>query len=132
MRYNHRTIFEHIGSVKNSEGVLRIDIKTRQCVITRSDVPRLLEHWPVSIYDIAEVINTCGQPDPIGQAWISRSGKAVMFRINGLSYVTPFSQVKGIITGERKYAHLAIMTERPESATPAQAAAQCATPGASA
>ena len=127
MRYNHRTIFEHIGSVKNSEGVLRIDIKTRQCVIARSDVFRLLEHWPVSIYDIADVINTCGQPDPIGQAWISRSGKAVMFRINGLSYVTPFSQVKGIITGERRYAHLAIMTERPEPASPAQAAAQCAT-----
>ena len=132
MRYNHRTIFEHIGSVKNSEGVLRIDIKTRQCVIARSDVFRLLEHWPVSIYDIADVINTCGQPDPIGQAWISRSGKAVMFRINGLPYVAPFSQVNAIITGERKYAHLAIMTERPEPASPAQAAAQCAISEASA
>ncbi len=132
MHHKTTTIFEHIGSVKNSEGVLRIDIKTRQCVIARSDVSRLLEHWPVSIYDIADVINTCGQPDPIGQAWISRSGKAVMFRINGLSYVTPLLQVKGIITGERRYAHLAIMTERPETASPAQAAAQCATPEASA
>jgi hypothetical protein len=132
MHHKTTTIFEHIGSVKNSEGVLRIDIKTRQCVIARSDVSRLLEHWPVSIYDIADVINTCGQPDPIGQAWISRSGKAVMFRINGLSYVTPLLQVKGIITGERRYAHLAIMTERPEPASPAQAAAQCAISEASA
>ena len=129
---HHNTkIFEHIGSVKNAEGVLRIDIKTRQCVITKGDVQRLIERWPVSIYDIAEVINTCGQPEAIGQAWISRSGKAVMFRINGFSYVSPLSQVKGILSGEMKYAHLAMMVEQPGQECPAGAAASAVTAGVS-
>ena len=131
MRYNNPT-FEHIGSVKNTEGVLRIDIKTRQCVIAKGDVQRLIERWPVSIYDIAEVINTCGQPEAIGQAWISRSGKAVMFRINGFSYVSPLFQVKGILSGEKKYAHLAMMVEQPEPGCPAGAAASAGVAGVSA
>ncbi|HRU80514.1 MAG TPA: hypothetical protein P5515_08430 [Methanolinea sp.] len=130
--HHNITTFEHIGSVKNAEGVLRIDIKTRQCVIAKGDVQRLIERWPVSIYDIAEVINTCGQPEAIGQAWISRSGKAVMFRINGFSYVSPLSQVKGILSGEKKYAHLAMMVEQPEPGCPAGAAASPGVAGVSA
>jgi len=130
--HHNITTFEHIGSVKNAEGVLRIDIKTRQCVIAKGDVHRLIERWPVSIYDIAEVISTCGQPEAIGQAWISRSGKAVMFRINGFEYVTPFSQVKGILSGEKKYAHLAMMVEQPEQGSSAGAAAPAMSVGASA
>jgi hypothetical protein len=130
MHYNNLA-FEHIGSVKNAEGVLRIDIKTRQCVITKADVQRLIEQWPVSIYDIAEVIRTCGQPEEIGQAWISRSGKAVMFRINGFSYVSPLSQVKGILSGENKYAHLAMIVELPEPGCPAGAAGPAAVAGVS-
>lgn len=130
MRYN-TTIFEHIGSVKNAEGVLRIDIKTRQCVIAKGDVQRLIEQWPVSIYDIAEVISTCGQPEAIGQAWISRSGKAVIFRINGFSYVSPLSQVKSILSGDKKYAHLAMMVEQPGPACPTGAAAPAAIAGVS-
>jgi len=121
--HHNTTIFEHIGSVKNAEGVLRIDIKTRQCVIAKADVQRLIEQWPVSIYDIADVISTCGLPEPIGQAWISRSGKAVMFRIKGFSYVSPLSQVKGILSGEKKYAHLAMIVELPEPGCPAGVAA---------
>ncbi len=131
MRYNN-PIFEHIGSVKNAEGVLRIDIKTRQCVIAKGDVQRLIERWPVSIYDIAEVISTYGQPKAIGQAWISRSGKAVMFRINGFSYVSPLSQVKGVLSGEKKYAHLAMMVEQPETGCSAGAAAPAVVVGVSA
>ncbi|HPA07908.1 MAG TPA: hypothetical protein PLK36_06480 [Methanoregulaceae archaeon] len=121
--HHNITTFEHIGSVKNAEGVLRIDIKTRQCVIAKGDVQRLIEKWPVSIYDIAEVISTCGQPEAIGQAWISRSGKAVLFRINGFSYVSPLSQVRGILSGDKKYAHLAMMVEQPEPGCPAVVAA---------
>ncbi len=131
MHYNNLA-FEHIGSVKNAEGVLRIDIKTRQCVIAKGDVKRLIERWPVSIFDIAEVISTCGQPEAIGQAWISRSGKAVMFRINGFSYVSPLSQVKGILSGEKKYAHLAMMVEQLEPGCPAGAAAPAGVAGVSA
>ena len=130
--HHNITTFEHIGSVKNTDGVLRIDIKTRQCVIAKGDVQRLIERWPVSIYDIAEVISTCGQPEVIGQAWISRSGKAVMFRINGFSYVSPLSQVKGIISGEKKYAHLAMMVEQPEPGCPAGATASAGVAGVSA
>jgi len=130
MHYNNLA-FEHIGSVKNAEGVLRIDIKTRQCVIAKGDVQRLIERWPVSIYDIAEVISTCGQPEEIGQAWISRSGKAVMFRINRFSYVSPLSQVRGILSGEKKYAHLAMMVEQLEPGCPAGAAAPAGVAGVS-
>ena len=130
--HHNITTFEHIGSVKNAEGVLRIDIKTRQCVIAKGDVQRLIERWPVSIYDIAEVINTCGQPEAIGQAWISRSSKAVMFRINGFSYVSPLSQVKGILFGEKKYAHLAMMVEQPETGRSASATAPAMSAGVSA
>jgi len=130
--HHNITTFEHIGSVKNAEGVLRIDIKTRQCIIAKTDVQRLIERWPVNIYDIADVIRTCGQPDAIGQAWISRSGKAVVFRINGFSYVSPFSQVKSILSGEKKFAHLAMMVEQPEPGCPAGAAAPAAVAGVSA
>lgn len=126
---NNTTTLAHIGSIKQSDGVLRIDIKTRQCVIARTDVPRLMERWPVSIYDISNVISTCGQPEPIGQAWISRSGRAVMLRIDGLSYVAPLAQVKGILSGERKYAHLSIITEYIHSAQPSSAAVPCAASG---
>jgi len=95
-------------------------------------VQRLIERWPVSIYDIAEVISTCGQPEAIGQAWISRSGKAVMFLINGFSYVSPLSQVKGTLSGEKKYAHLAMMVEQPEPGCPVGAAASAGVAGVSA
>ena len=126
---NNTTTLAHIGSIKQSDGVLRIDIKTRQCVIARTDVPRLIERWPVNIYDIANVISTCGQPEPIGQAWISRSGKAVMLRIDGLSYVAPLSQIKGILSGERKYAHLSIITEYLSPAQSASPSMGCAPAG---
>ena len=130
--HHNITTFEHIGSVKNAEGVLRIDIKTRQCVIAKTDAQRLIERWPVNIYDIADVIRTCGQPDAVGQAWISRSGKAVVFRISGFSYVSPFSQLKGILSGGKKYAHLAMMVEQPEPGRTASAAAPAAVAGVSA
>lgn len=115
------TIFEHIGSVKNSDGVLRIDVKTMQAVISRSDVSRLLDHNPVDIYDMSNIIRTCGSPESVGRAWISRSGKAVMYRINGLRYVSPLAQVKGLLDGTRKYAHVAMMLEQglPMADTPA-------------
>ncbi len=38
-------------------------------------------------------------------------GRAVMYVINGIKYVSPLAQVKGAITGERKYANVSIMRE---------------------
>jgi len=34
-----------------------------------------------------------------------------MYVINGIKYVSPLAQVKGAITGERKYANVSIMRE---------------------
>jgi len=109
---NNTTIFAHIGSIKQSDGVLRIDIKTMQAVISRSDVPLLLDHNPVDIYDMADIIRSCGCPESVGRAWISRSGKAVMCRINGLRYVSPLAHVKGLLDGTRKYAHVAMILDQ--------------------
>lgn len=105
------TTFEHIGAARQYEGTLRIDIKTMQAVVTRSDVSRLLEHWPVDVFDISDVMHTAGNPSPVGKAWITRSGKAVMYTINGIKYVSPLAQVKGAVSGERKYANVSIMRE---------------------
>jgi len=105
------TTFEHIGAARQYEGTLRIDIKTMQAVISRSDLIRLLDRWAVDIFDISDVMRTAGEPSPVGRAWISRSGKAVMYLINGARYVSPLSQVKGAVSGERKYANVSIMRE---------------------
>jgi hypothetical protein len=105
------TTFEHIGAARQYEGTLRIDIKTMQAVISRSDLIRLLDRWAVDVFDISDVMRTAGEPSPVGRAWISRSGKAVMYLINGTRYVSPLSQVKGAVSGERKYANVSIMRE---------------------
>jgi hypothetical protein len=34
-----------------------------------------------------------------------------MYTINGMKYISPLAQVKGAITGERKYANVSIMRE---------------------
>ncbi len=109
------TIFEHIGAARHYEGTLRIDIKTMQAVISRSDLPRLVERWPVDVYDISDVMKTVGQPEAVGRAWISRSGRAVMYTIQGTRYVSPFAQVNGVLQGTRKYANVSIMREMPGS-----------------
>ena len=105
------TIFEHIGAARQYEGTLRLDIKTMQAVISRSDVARLLDRWPVDVFDISDVMKTAGSPSPVGRAWVTRSGKAIMYLINGIKYISPLSQVQGAITGERKYANVSIMRE---------------------
>jgi len=123
------TTFEHIGAARQYGGTLRIDIKTMQAVIARSDVGRLLvDRWTVDVFDISDVMRTAGEPSPVGRAWISRSGKAVMYLINGIRYVSPLSQVKGAVSGERKYANVSIMREisgspAVSSSSPAEVAA---------
>ena len=100
--------FEHIGAARLYNGSVRIDIKTMQAVIPAGEIRKLRDHWPASVYDISDVMKN---PDaaPVGQAWITRSGKAVMITINDVRYVSPLVQVKGMLTGERKYAHIAAM-----------------------
>ncbi|PKL58934.1 MAG: hypothetical protein CVV34_00470, partial [Methanomicrobiales archaeon HGW-Methanomicrobiales-5] len=88
-----------------------------------SEVRRLEAHWPAPIYDISDVMKN---PDaaPIGKAWITRSGKAVMITINDVQFVSPLSQIKGMLKGERKYANVSMMCHvLPLAATPEPAEA---------
>ena len=100
--------FEHIGAARLYNGSVRIDVKTMQAVIPAGEIRRLEDHWPASVFDISDVMKN-PDADPVGKAWITRSGKAVMISINDVRYVTPLAQVKGMIKGERKYAHVATM-----------------------
>lgn len=112
MRPSTTAIFEHIGAARLFGQSMRIDIKTMQAVIPASGVTRLMDHWPADVYDISDVMKT-STPAPVGKAWITRSGRAVMYRINGTQYVSPLAQVKGMITGSRKYAGVSVMTGTP-------------------
>ena len=117
------TTFEHIGAARRYEGTLRIDIKTMQAVISRSDILRLVNRWPVDVYDISDVMKTAGQPEAVGRAWITRSGRAVMYTITGTRYVAPLSQVQGVLQGTRKYAGVSIMKEMNDMMIPASSPA---------
>jgi len=110
MRPNTKTevTFEHIGAARLYNGSVRIDVKTMQAVIPVGEVRRLEDHWPASVYDISDVMKDA-EAAPVGRAWITRSGKAVMISINDVQYVTPLAQVKGMIKGERKYANVSTM-----------------------
>ena len=125
----NQTTFEHIGAARLFGGSMRIDIKTMQAVIAKSDVGLLMDHSPVDIFDISDVMKADGNPDPVGRAWITRAGRAGMYTINGLKYVSPLTQVKGIISGDRKYANVSIMREIPEGPLPLSASISAEVPG---
>jgi hypothetical protein len=112
--------FEHIGAARLYNGSVRIDVKTMQAVIPASEIRKLEEHWPAPIYDISEIMKNA-DATPVGKAWITRSGKAVMIMINDVQYVSPLAQVKGMLKGERKYANVStILRVQPMTATPQQ------------
>jgi len=100
--------FEHIGAARLYNGSVRIDVKTMQAVIPAGEIRRLEEHWPATVYDISDVMKD-SEAAPVGKAWITRSGKAVMILINDVQYVSPLAQVKGMLKGERKYANVSAM-----------------------
>jgi len=102
--------FEHIGAARLYNGSVRIDIKTMQAVIPAGEIRRLEERWPAPVFDISEIMKN-SDAAPVGKAWITRSGKAVMITINDVQYVSPLSQVKGMLKGERKYANVSAMRE---------------------
>jgi hypothetical protein len=100
--------FEHIGAARAYNGSVRIDVKTMQAVIPASEVRRLEDRWPAPVYDISDVMKNANAA-PVGKAWITRSGKAVMILINDVQFVSPLAQVKGMLNGERKYANVSVM-----------------------
>jgi hypothetical protein len=113
--------FEHIGAARLYNGSVRIDVKTMQAVIPAGEIRRLEEHWPSTVYDISDVMKTADAA-PVGKAWITRSGKAVMILINDVQYVSPLAQVKGMLKGERKYANVSAMRRAQPLASSAQPA----------
>jgi len=79
-----------------------------QAVIPANEIRRLEQNWPAPVYDISDVMKNADAA-PVGKAWITRSGKAVMILINGVQFVSPLAQVKGMLSGERKYANVSAM-----------------------
>ena len=93
--------FEHIGAARLYNGSVRIDVKTMQAVIPVSEVRRLEAHWPAPVYDISDVMKNTDAA-PIGKAWITRSGKAVMITINNVQFVSPLTPDKRDAQGVAK------------------------------
>ena len=100
--------FEHIGAARLYNGSVRIDVKTMQAVIPAGEIRRLEDHWPAPVFDISDVMKN-SEAAPVGKAWITRSGKAVMITINDVQFVSPLAQIKGMLKGERKYANVSMM-----------------------
>jgi hypothetical protein len=111
--------FSHIGAARLYEGSVRIDIKTMMAVIPVSEVRKLNEHWPALIFDISEIMKSTDAA-PVGKAWVSRSGKAIIYSINGMQYASPLAQIRSILKGDRKYANVSTMNEVPQVATEPQ------------
>ena len=119
------TKIEHVGTVKLSGGMLRIDVKIIQAAIARSDVSRLVdEQARVTVWDMTPVWAGSGEPTEAGQAWINGSGRAVMYQIQGRRYISPLAHLRAAIAGSRKFANISTINWEPV----AQVAAEQATP----
>ena len=119
---------EHVGCVKVSGGMLRIDVKIVQAAISRSDVARLLNtNIHVPVWDMTPVWNRTGEPIEAGRAWITGSGKAVMYIIAGRKYISPLSQVRAVVEGHRKTANISTIEWIPAIPTVGQSVPQAVT-----
>ena len=108
------TNIQHVGTVKLSGGMLRIDVKIIQAAITRSDVSRLTgDQARVTVWDMTPVWSGSGEPVEAGQAWINASGRAVMYSIRGRRYISPLSHIRATIAGSRKFANISTITWEP-------------------
>jgi hypothetical protein len=108
------TNIQHVGTVKLSGGMLRIDVKIIQAAITRSDVSRLTgDQARVTVWDMTPVWSGYGEPVEAGQAWINASGRAVMYSIRGTRYISPLSHIRATIAGSRKFANISTITWEP-------------------
>jgi hypothetical protein len=120
-----QTKIEHVGTVKLSGGMLRIDVKIIQAAIARSDVSRLVnEQARVTVWDMTPVWSGSGEPTEAGQAWINGSGRAVMYQIQGRRYISPLSHMRATVTGSRKFANISTISWEPF----AQGSAEQSTP----
>jgi hypothetical protein len=108
------TKIQHVGTVKLSGGMLRIDVKIIQAAIARSDVSRLtVDQARVTVWDMTPVWSGSGEPIEAGQAWINASGRAVMYSIQGRRYISPLSHIRATIAGSREFANISTITWEP-------------------
>ena len=110
MEAKNDVTFEHLGAARLYNLTIRLDVKIMMAVIPAGEIRRLTEHQPASIFNISDVVK-CTDAPPVGEAWITRSGRAVMFNIDGVRYISPLAQIKGMLKGERKYANISTIRE---------------------
>ena len=104
------TQFTRVGKIVRAHRALRIEIDGREAcgeqIIGAAAVSDLLSGRRVEISFVQTP-----SPDRVyvgfsGEAWISRSGKAITLRIGGALYTAPLVQVKQVLAGTRAAAIL--------------------------
>ena len=109
--------FVKAGRIVKDRHALRVELDGRNgpgdLVIGATAVPELLSGRRVEINFVQ-----CRTPDRVfigysGEAWLSRSGRAVTFRIEGQTYTSPITQVRQIAAGTRASALLSRPTPSP-------------------
>jgi len=106
------TQFTRVGKIVRAHRALRIEIDGREAcgeqIIGAAAVSELLNGRRVEISFVQTP-----SPDRVyvgfsGEAWISRSGRAVSLRIGGTVYSSPIGQVQAVANGSRQAAILSL------------------------
>ena len=104
------TQFVKVGKIVRAHRALRIEIDGREAcgeqIIGAAAVSELLNGRRVDVSFVQTPT-----PDRVfigfsGEAWVSRSGKAITLRIGGALYTAPLVQVKQVLAGTRAAAIL--------------------------
>jgi hypothetical protein len=102
--------FVKAGRIVKDRHALRVELDDwngpGDLVIGAQEVPKLLSGRRVEINFVQ-----CRTPDRVfigysGEAWLSRSGRAVTLRIEGQTYTSPIAQVRQVAAGTRASALL--------------------------
>ena len=111
------TQFVKVGRIVKDRRALRIEIDGREAcgeqIIGAAAVSELLSGRRVEINFVQTP-----SPDRVfigfsGEAWVSRSGKAITLRIGGVLYTAPLVQVRQVIAGTRAAALLSRVISSP-------------------
>ena len=111
------TQFTRVGKIVRAHRALRIEIDGREAcgeqIIGAAAVSELLNGRRVEISFVQTP-----SPDRVyvgysGEAWISRSGRAITIRIGYMTYTSPIQQVRGVVEGTRAAALLSRPTPDP-------------------
>ena len=104
------TQFTRVGKIVRAHRALRIEIDGREAcgeqIIGAAAVSELLSGRRVDVSFVQTPT-----PDRVfigwsGEAWVSRSGKAITLRIEGQTYTSPINQVRAVAAGTRAAAIL--------------------------